>query len=304
MSFNERITIGIPVYNSEKFIRKHIESIFLQTNQQFRIIISNNGSTDNTSEICEELSKTYDKITFFNHEKNRGAYWNFNFILEQVKTEYFVMAAPDDIWSKNFLESNTNILDKCKDFVGSIGNCSVFTREKNTENNEIKIKHLENHNKFQYVHPVEGNFEERIKFYLNFNMGAQYYSVFRTKDIQYANFFNDKKNYGMWQADLATILKILKKGKLNVDTNSSFYKEVSSTSNSIIGYMRKMNFSGIDIIFSKIIFCNWFLREFGFRMYFQNLGSLTRYNLAWSNTICGEILRMTKRSISGKGKYW
>ena len=56
MDLNERITIGIPVYNSEKFIRKHIESIFSQTYQQFRIIISNNGSTDKTSEICEELS--------------------------------------------------------------------------------------------------------------------------------------------------------------------------------------------------------------------------------------------------------
>ena len=56
MDLNERITIGIPVYNSEKFIRKHIESIFSQTYQQFRLIISNNGSTDRTSEICEELS--------------------------------------------------------------------------------------------------------------------------------------------------------------------------------------------------------------------------------------------------------
>lgn len=304
MDFNGKITIGIPVYNSEKFIRKHIETIFLQTNQQFRIIISNNGSTDNTSEICQELAKTYEQITFFNHEKNRGAYWNFNFILERVETEYFVMAAPDDIWSKNFLESNMNILDKSKDFVGSIGNCSVFTREKNVDGNDTEIKHLKNDKKFQYVHPVEGNFEERIKFYLNFNMGAQYYSVFRTKDIQYANFFSDKKNHGMWQADLATILKILKKGKLNVDTNSSFHKEVSSTSNSIIGYMRKMDFSVKDILFSKVIFCNWFLKEFGVRMYFKNLGSMIRYNLAWGNTICGEILRIIKRSISGKDKYW
>ena len=304
MDLNERITIGIPVYNNEKFIRKHIESIFSQTYQQFRIIISNNGSTDRTSEICEELSKTYDRIIFFNHDKNRGAYWNFNFILKQVKTEYFVMAAPDDIWSKNFLESNMNILDKSKDFVGSIGNCSVFTRINNTGDNEIDIKHLDNQSKFQYVHPVEDNFKERIKFYLNFNMGAQYYSVFRTNDIQYANFFSNKKNYGIWQADLVTILKILKKGKLSVDTNSFFYKEVSSTSNSIIQYMRKMGFSKADILFSKIIFSNWFLREFGLKIYFQNFGNLIRYNLVWTNTVCGEVLRMIKRTVTGKEKYW
>ena len=106
------------------------------------------------------------------------------------------------------------------------------------------------------------------------------------------------------QADLVTILKILKKGKLSVDTNSFFYKEISSTSNSIIQYMRKMGFSKADILFSKIIFSNWFLREFGLKIYFQNFGNLIRYNLAWTNTVCGEVLRMIKRTVTGKEKYW
>ena len=101
-----RITVGIPVYNSERSIKKRIEEINSQTFQDFSIVISDNASTDKTREICEEISKNDERITVFYQEKNRGQYWNFNFILNKAETEYFVMATGDDIWSKNFLENN------------------------------------------------------------------------------------------------------------------------------------------------------------------------------------------------------
>ena len=75
-----KITIGIPVYNGEKVIKKHIESICSQTFQNFCIIISDNGSTDKTSEICEEISKVDNRIIFLKQEKNKGVYWNMNFL--------------------------------------------------------------------------------------------------------------------------------------------------------------------------------------------------------------------------------
>ena len=304
MNKESKITIGIPVYNSEQFIKKHIQSISLQTFQNFSIIISDNGSTDKTSEICEQLSKIDNRIIFFKHEKNRGAYWNFNFIIDQLKTEYFVMAAPDDIWSKNFLESNMNILDKSKELVGSIGECSLFNRIEDSTTQKIKISILKNIKQFQYVHPAKGELEERIKFHLNFSMGSQYYSIFRTKEIQYANFYKKNTNHGMWQADLATILKILKKGKLHVDENSFFQKEVRITSGSVIQYMKNMNFTRSEILFSKIIFSKWFLNEFGTKLFFQNIKILIKYNILWVKAIIGEILRMIKRIITGKEKYW
>ena len=48
---NPKISIGIPVYNGEKFIRKCIESVLQQTNRNFELIISDNASTDSTPEI-------------------------------------------------------------------------------------------------------------------------------------------------------------------------------------------------------------------------------------------------------------
>ncbi len=304
MSKEIKITIGIPVYNSEEFIKKHIKSIYSQTFQNFSIIISDNGSTDKTSEICQQLSETDDRIKFFKHEKNKGAYWNFNFIINHSKTKYFVMAAPDDIWSKNFLESNINILDKSKELVGSIGECSLFNRIKDSTTHKNKISVLKNIKQFQYVHPVKDKLKERIKFYLKFNMGPQYYSIFRTKDIQFANFYKEKHNCGMWQADFVTILKILKKGKLHVDQNSFYHKEVSEKSHSIIQYMKNTDFITNEILFSKIIFSYWFFKEFGIKLFFQNIVVLIKYNISWTKTIVGEIIRIMYRMITKKKKYW
>ena len=303
MNKKSKITVGIPVYNNGKVIKKRIQDICSQTFQDFTIVISDNGSTDQTRKICEEISKMDDRITFFHHKENKGAYWNFNFVLNKAETKYFVMAALDDIWSKNFLESNINILEKCK-VVGSIGECSLFNRiiDSNTHKSEINI--LKNSRKYQYVHPVKGELKEKIRFYLDFQMGAQFYSIFLTKDIKFANFYRNKANYGMWQSDFATILKILKKGNLHVDSESFFYKEVSTKSRSIIKYMKIMNFSTSDILFSKTIFSVWFFKEFGTKLFLKNFGVLLRSNFSWGRTIFGEMLRMCKRIIYGQEKYW
>ena len=298
MNKKGKITIGIPVFNNEKIIKKRIDDITAQSYQNFTIIISDNNSTDKTREICEKISQNDDRIVFFHHEQNMGPYWNFNFVLSKANTEYIVMATGDDIWSKNFLEKNVEFLEKNKQFVGSISEVSLFHR------NENNIKLINNTKKFQYAISINSHFEKRLSSYLKYNMAAQYYSVFKTKDIKFANFYKKNSNNGMWQSDFATILKILKRGRLNVDTESFYHKEITSQSKSVIQYMKKMKFSNSEILFSKIIFSSWFLKEFGIREFFKNFHVLSFYNIKWSRSIIGEIIRMCKRLIFGQKKYW
>ena len=183
MNKKGKITIGIPVFNNEKIIKKRIDDITAQSYQNFTIIISDNNSTDKTREICEKISQNDDRIVFFHHEQNMGPYWNFNFVLDKAETEYFVWVAGDDIWSKKFLEKNIKFLEENDDYVGSIGETSLFNRNYN-EN----IKLIENSKKYKYVMPINDNdVDKRIASYLNFNMGVQFYSIFRTKDIKFAN---------------------------------------------------------------------------------------------------------------------
>jgi glycosyltransferase involved in cell wall biosynthesis len=300
MNKKGKITIGIPVFNNEKIIKKRIDDITAQSYQNFTIIISDNNSTDKTREICEKISQNDDRIVFFHHEQNMGPYWNFNFVLDKAETEYFVWVAGDDIWSKKFLEKNIKFLEENDDYVGSIGETSLFNRNYN-EN----IKLIENSKKYKYVMPINDNdVDKRITSYLNFNMGVQFYSIFRTKDIKFANFYNEKPNFGMWQADFATILKILKRGKLHVDLESFYYKEVSETSHSITNYMKKLKFTKWEIQFSKTKFSTWFFKEFGSKLFMKNIQFFIILNLKWIISIFGEQIRMCKRKITGQPTYW
>ena len=299
-----KLTIGLPTYNCENLIGNKIEELLKQSFKDYVLIISDNNSTDNTVKICESMSKKDNRIVFFQQDKNKGPFWNFNFLLQKAQTNYFVMTTPDDILSKNFLESNINILEKCKELVGSIGECSLFNRIIDSNSHKFEINILKNSRKYQYVHPVKGELKEKIRFYLDFKMGSQFYSIFRTKDIKFANFYRNKANYGMWQSDFAAILKILKRGNLHVDLESFLYKEVSTKSHSVIKYMKIFNFSISEILFSKAIFSVWFFKEFGTKLFLKNFGVLLNSNFSWGRTIFGEVLRMCKRMIYGQEKYW
>jgi len=299
-----KLTIGLPTYNCENIIGNKIEELLKQSFKDYVLIISDNNSTDNTGKICESMSKKDNRIVFFQQDENKGSFWNFNFLLQKAQTNYFVMTTPDDILSKNFLESNINILEKCKELVGSIGECSLFNRIIDSNSHKFEINILKNSRKYQYVHPVKGKLKEKIRFYLDFQMGSQFYSVFRTKDIKFANFYRNKANYGMWQSDFAAILKILKRGNLHVDLESFLYKEVSTKSHSVVKYMKIFNFSISEILFSKAIFSVWFFKEFGTKLFLKNFGVLLSSNFSWGRTIFGEVLRMCKRMIYGQEKYW
>ena len=299
-----KLTIGLPTYNCENLIGNKIEELLKQSFKDYVLIISDNNSTDNTGKICESMSKKDNRIVFFQQDKNKGPFWNFNFLLQKAQTNYFIMTTPDDILSKNFLESNINILEKCKELVGSIGECSLFNRIIDSNSHKFEINILKNSRKYQYVHPVKGELKEKIRFYLDFQMGSQFYSIFRTKDIKFANFYRNKANYGMWQSDFAAILKILKRGNLHVDPESFFYKEVSTKSHSVIKYMKIFNFSISEILFSKAIFSVWFFKEFGTKLFLKNFGVLLGSNFSWGGTIIGEVLRMCKRMICRQEKYW
>ena len=100
------VTIGIPVFNEEKFIKQCLESILSQTYTNFEVIISDNVSTDNTSKICEEFAKMDVRIRYVRQKKHLYFWSNFGYLLKQSQSVYFVWHAADDIWENTFLEKN------------------------------------------------------------------------------------------------------------------------------------------------------------------------------------------------------
>ena len=113
-----RVSIGMPVYNGEKYIRDALDSLINQTFTDFELIISDNASTDNTEKLCREYMSIENRISYFRQEKNIGAIANFDFVLRHAKSSYFMWAAYDDEWDKEYLKSALLLLeDESIDFV-------------------------------------------------------------------------------------------------------------------------------------------------------------------------------------------
>ena len=106
------VSIGLPVYNGELFLKKALDSLLNQTYSNFELIISDNNSTDSTQKICEEYAKNDKRICYICQEKNIGAFSNFSFVLSKAQGKYFMWAAVDDYWDDNFLQKNLDILQQ------------------------------------------------------------------------------------------------------------------------------------------------------------------------------------------------
>jgi glycosyltransferase involved in cell wall biosynthesis len=106
-----RVTVGLPVYNGENFLREAIDSILAQTFVDFELVISDNASTDSTQRICEEFAARDDRIRYFREDTNRGGSWNFHRVVELARGEYFRWAAHDDVVRPTYLERCVQVLD-------------------------------------------------------------------------------------------------------------------------------------------------------------------------------------------------
>ena len=107
-----RVSIGLPVYNGENFIREAIEGILAQSFQDWELIISDNASTDATPEICQACVKADRRIHYHRQEKNLGAIPNYNFVFEKSSGEYFKWSAHDDLIGPAFLDHCVEALDR------------------------------------------------------------------------------------------------------------------------------------------------------------------------------------------------
>lgn len=112
MTSQPLLSVGIPVYNGDRFLRTAIESVLAQTLADFELIISDNASTDETQEICREYAIKDRRIRYYRNEQNLGASWNHNRVFELSTGKYFKWAAHDDICKPEYLERCIEILDR------------------------------------------------------------------------------------------------------------------------------------------------------------------------------------------------
>ncbi len=107
-----RLSIGMPVYNGQNFIREALDSILAQSFRDFELIIADNASTDSTEEICRGYCARDPRIRYVRNEQNAGAAKNFNLCFALSSGEYFKWAAHDDVLHPECLSACIDALDR------------------------------------------------------------------------------------------------------------------------------------------------------------------------------------------------
>ncbi len=110
-----KVSIGMPVYNGEKYISEAIDSLIMQTHTDFELIISDNASTDGTAAICKQYADKDSRIRFVQQTENIGSIQNFQYVLVEAVGEYFMWAAADDRRRKDFLKLALEVFENAED---------------------------------------------------------------------------------------------------------------------------------------------------------------------------------------------
>jgi glycosyltransferase involved in cell wall biosynthesis len=111
------VTVGIPVYNGERFLSECLESLLDQDYRDFELLVSDNGSTDSTPDIVRRFERLDSRVQLVREEVNRGAAWNYNRLVGLARGSYFAWAPHDDVHSPRFLRRCVEQLDRDRSLV-------------------------------------------------------------------------------------------------------------------------------------------------------------------------------------------
>jgi len=106
-----RVSIGLPVYNGERYIAETLDSLLAQTFEDFELIICDNASTDRTEQICRSYLDRDKRIRYFRNATNIGAAKNYNRAFQLSVGKYFRWASCDDLSAPESLARCVKVLD-------------------------------------------------------------------------------------------------------------------------------------------------------------------------------------------------
>jgi glycosyltransferase involved in cell wall biosynthesis len=104
MPTSPQISMGLPVYNGLPYIKELLDGLLAQTLGDFELIISDNASTDGTSELCLAYAAVDPRVKYFRNPENIGLIRNFNRVFELSSAPYYKWISADDFYEPTYLE--------------------------------------------------------------------------------------------------------------------------------------------------------------------------------------------------------
>jgi glycosyltransferase involved in cell wall biosynthesis len=106
------LSVGLFVYNGERFLEKALDSLLAQTFRDFELIISDNASTDRTEQICRSYAERDVRIQYHRTAENMGAGWNVRRVYSLGRGKYFKWAAHDDFCEPQLFQKCIEALER------------------------------------------------------------------------------------------------------------------------------------------------------------------------------------------------
>ena len=126
------ISIAMATYNGEEILEKQLDSILLQTIQDFEIVVCDDQSKDSTWNILEQYAKRDKRFHIYRNEKNLGFKKNFEKAIGLTQGDYIALCDQDDIWYPRHLEI---LLNNIGNNMLCIGNCDMIDENGNVYEN-------------------------------------------------------------------------------------------------------------------------------------------------------------------------
>lgn len=295
------ISIGVPIYNAEKFLYERINSLLDQTYENLEIIISDNASSDNSQKICEKFAKNDIRIKYIRQKKNMGAMWNFVHVLENASGKYFTWAAADDLILPEYLENTISILENKTDIACCTSQLELFgpqTEYLKMKKSDSYFKKIKNKilQRYGYLNtfPTEGDFTKRLhQFFKNARHNQIFYSVYRTEQIKKCVV---KDPFILH--DTATIINILEYGNLYVVEKKLMKTYDSGVSRDGLDKVTtQMEHSSLGKIFPYYQYTVWCFRRLGWKLFIKNIGYFLKMSILGSISVIVAVFKLRRLII-------
>lgn len=219
-----KVSIIMPVYNSEKYVGKAIESVLNQTFREFELLLIDDGSTDRSGSICDEYGTADSRVKVV-HQSNRGISCARNCGIDLAVGEYIGFIDNDDFYYKDYIKDNY--------VLGSQYNADVVRFDR------LRVRTFENSPKqIKDISGTRGMFEigenvsilkkdELIKQYSKIKKSGALYGVwnalYKRSFLNEHNLrFNEEIRYG--GEDLLINLEVLEKAQIYVFHKGVYYR--------------------------------------------------------------------------------
>ena len=202
---DEKISVIVPVYNVEQYLERCVDSIINQTYKNLEIILVNDGSTDNSGQICDELAKKDSRIRVI-HKKNGGLSDARNVGINEAKSDLIGFIDSDDYIDEDMYEV---LMNNLKDANADLSMCGHYDVYNNVPEEQVADKKI---------------WELSSKDAIKMVMGAKILSVTAVNKLYKKSLFSDLKfEIGKIAEDAFIMIKLLDKCNVVVATNEKKY---------------------------------------------------------------------------------